>query len=95
MDVEVLGEEEEGGTKEMSGVWRNGNYVLDSTLSERERVLSAGIMAVAHMINASHGVTGLHLNGDDTAWDDLRTGGRFEAWLLDFDKALQLAEAIE
>ena len=95
MVLALLGEEEEGGEIEMSGVWRDGKYVLDSTLSERERVLTAGIMAVAHLIDASRGVTGLHLNGDDESWDKLRTGGRFEVWLLDFDKALKLAEAIK
>jgi hypothetical protein len=36
-------------------------------------------------------VYGLHLNGDGAPWDSLRTGGFFEEWLLDFDKAAQEA----
>lgn len=51
-------------------------------------VLTNGINAVSTLINESEGVAGLHLNGDIASWDSLQTGGRFEDWLLDFDKAL-------
>lgn len=30
----------------------------------------------------SHGVAGLHLNGDIASWGELTEGGRFEEWLL-------------
>jgi hypothetical protein len=51
--------------------------------------LRKGIAAVSSLIDESRGVTGLHLNGDEAPWDELRTGGRFEEWLLDFDAALE------
>jgi hypothetical protein len=50
--------------------------------------LRAGIEAVEGLINDSQGVYGLHLNGDCAPWETLRTGGQFEDWLIDFDKAL-------
>lgn len=53
--------------------------------------LRKGIHAVAELIESSHGVTGLHLNGDVAPWDELLTGGRFEAWLIDFDTAINSA----
>lgn len=53
-------------------------------------VLSRGITAVASLIDESEGVAGLHLNGDLAPWSELRTGGRFEEWLVDFDAALRL-----
>lgn len=58
---------------------------LTAQLAEARR----GLDAVADLINESSGVTGLHLNGDVASWDELRTGGRFEDWLIDFDAALQ------
>lgn len=45
--------------------------------------------AVLALINDSRGVVGLHLNGDEASWDELRTGGRFEEWLSPFDDALR------
>ena len=33
------------------------------------------------LIDDSHGVAGLHLNGDVAPWDELLAGGRFEDWL--------------
>lgn len=54
--------------------------------------LTKGIKAVAALISESYGVTGLHLNGDVAPWSELRTGGRFESWLADFDAAMQLKE---
>lgn len=50
--------------------------------------LEEGIKAVDGLISDSHGVAGLHLNGDIAPWDELRTGGRFEEWLKPFDAAL-------
>lgn len=47
-----------------------------------------GLTAIAQLISESYGVAGLHRNGDVAPWEELRTGGRFEDWLLDFDNAL-------
>jgi|GEM_PF-5829057 len=61
----------------------------NSALSEKVERLEKGISAVESLINDSHGVYGLHLNGDLAPWASLRTGGQFEEWLLDFDEALK------
>lgn len=55
--------------------------------------LAAGLLAVESLVNESHGVSGLHLNGDVADWESLRTGGRFEEWLLAFDAAISAARA--
>lgn len=57
--------------------------------AERERDAAIrGLNAVEALINESYGVAGLHLNGDVAPWSDLRTGGRYEPWLLAFDAAI-------
>ena len=56
--------------------------------------LVLGINAVANLIDNSTGIEGLHLNGDIAPWDELRTGGRFESWLVDFDDALEWARVL-
>lgn len=33
------------------------------------------------LMNESHGVAGLHQNGDVAEWGELELGGRFEEWL--------------
>ena len=60
--------------------------------AERERMEAKhkGLLAMQALINESRGVTGLHLNGDEADWAELRMGGRFEEWLLAFDEALAL-----
>jgi hypothetical protein len=60
-------------------------------IKQAER-MKKGLEAVATLIDESRGVEGLHLNGDIAPWDELRTGGRFETWLLDFDNALKEAD---
>ena len=50
--------------------------------------LVRGINAAADLMDNSFGVDGLHLNGDIAPWNELRTGGMFEEWLVDFDEAL-------
>lgn len=50
--------------------------------------LQDGLRAVENLINDSHGVVGLHLNGDIAPWEELRTGGCLEEWLVAFDAAL-------
>ena len=57
--------------------------------------LSKGLFAVESLMNESCGVYGLHLNGDVAPWDELRTGGLFEDWLIEFDKAINTATVKE
>ena len=52
-------------------------------------ILKKGIEAAAALIDESKGVGGLHLNGDFAPWEDLRTGGRYEGWLVDLDEAIK------
>jgi hypothetical protein len=66
-------------------------FELNERLLKRIAELKAGIKSVEELIDDSEGVYGLHLNGDDAPWCSLRTGGSFEEWLLDFDKAAQEA----
>ena len=63
-------------------------------LSDVFTKLVRGINAVADLIDNSTGVDGLHLNGDIAPWDELRTGGMFEEWLVDFDEALEWARVL-
>jgi hypothetical protein len=62
--------------------------LMNGSAADEIKRLRAGIAAVADLINESDGVYGLHCNGDWSPWPELRTGGRFEDWLLDFDTAL-------
>lgn len=57
--------------------------------------LIKGLRAVESLILESNGVAGLHLNGDLAAWHELRSGGRFEEWLYQFDDALEIAKSME
>jgi hypothetical protein len=66
-------------------------FELNERLLKRIAELKAGIKSVEELIDDSEGVYGLHLNGDGAPWCSLRTGGSFEEWLLDFDKAAQEA----
>jgi len=66
---------------------------LARTLERELAVARKGLEAVASLIDKSHGVDGLHLNGDLAPWDELRTGGRFEEWLVAFDDALNAARS--
>ena len=59
----------------------------DALRADLERA-RAGLAAVEALIDESRGVDGLHRNGDLATWDELRTGGRYEEWLRDFDAAL-------
>ena len=61
----------------------------DEVQNEREEcaVLRVGLMAVRHLINESHGVAGLHQNGDIATWEELQIGGRFEEWLASFNES--------
>lgn len=58
-------------------------------LESRCRKLAAGLRSVENLIAHSNGVTsGLH-NADTATWEELRTGGRLESRLEDFDTALE------
>ena len=72
--------------------------LLDSRIPKNERewcaareieALRRGLAAVLALIEESYGVAGLHLNGDVASWTELRTGGRYEDWLFDFDQAVK------
>jgi hypothetical protein len=54
-------------------------------------VANKGLRAVEDLIDASDGVYGLHLNGDNSPWDELIEGGSFESWLLDYCIAIDAA----
>ena len=43
-------------------------------------ILQAGIalQEVQDLIHESHGIYGMHLNGDESPWDEIEQGGRFE-----------------
>ena len=61
---------------------------------ERElAVARKGLEAVASLMDESQGVGGLHMHGDFAPWSGLRTGGRFEEWLVAFDDALNAARS--
>jgi len=59
----------------------------------KRKKLVDGLLAVESLILESKGVAGLHLNGDLASWNELRTGGRFEEWLYQFDDALEIARS--
>lgn len=61
-------------------------------LEQSQAALRRGIGAVAELIDNSSGVAGLHLNGDTATWGELRTGGRFEEWLREFDEAQEASQ---
>ncbi len=63
-------------------------------LSEVIAKLVRGINAAADLMDNSSGVDGLHLNGDIAPWGELRTGGKFEEWLVAFDEALEWARVL-
>jgi hypothetical protein len=78
----------------VSIAWTIG-YLLNRLDDNRYHLekMHRGLKAVENLINDSYGVSGLHMNGNVAPWDDLRTGGRYEAWLVDFDVALGHAES--
>ena len=61
-------------------------------LAQKVVILKAGLAAVEGLIGQSKGVYGLHLNGDPSPWEELRTGGVYEEWLLEFDAALAVTD---
>ena len=71
-----------------SGGQRVATLQLTKQMETELAVARKGLEAVASLMDESHGVGGLHLNGDLAPWDELRTGGEFEEWLIAFDNAL-------
>jgi len=65
----------------------------EAQVMEERDALRKALEAVDVLINNSHGVYGLHRNGDPSPWEELRQGGRYEEWLVDFDAALLNKEA--
>ena len=57
----------------------------NARLREDAERFADAIDAVSDLIDNSKGVYGLHLNGNVAPWGELRTGGRYEEWLLAFD----------
>jgi len=66
------------------------NDLVDQTqkLKDENARLKAGINSVAELIDDSLGIAGLNFNGDIVEWSEIREGGQFEEWLIDFDTAL-------
>lgn len=63
---------------------------ITQRLLEQNKILRQGIQAVRAVIDASEGVSGLHLNGDTAEWEDLLVGGYLEDWLIDFSEAEEI-----
>ena len=57
-------------------------------LEEQLSACIEGLQAVGELIAESEGVAGLHMNGDTAPWRELREGGGFEEWLMQFDAAM-------
>ena len=79
-------------------------YLMNSDVSKTERewcarneiaALTKALKSVEQLINESRGVYGLHLNGNQAPWDELRMGGQYEGWLFDLDKALERIKTYE
>ena len=64
----------------------------DPMLEELAGALEKSCDSVRELIDNSRGVEGLHLNGDVAPWHDLRSGGRYEGWLVEFDEALDILQ---
>lgn len=63
-----------------------------SALQAENKRLRDAIKCVQDLMENSAGVDGLHLNGDIASWEELRTGGQCEGWLMLFDEALEKIE---
>jgi hypothetical protein len=61
-------------------------------LREKVERQHKGLKAVEDLINESDGVYGYHLNGDLSPWGDFLEGGCNEAYLMEFEEALEGGE---
>ena len=104
--VELLDEEEVpyedslGVALSLTG--RTKQYANGKTATLREQVekLTAALKLardalgeVQDLIGESHGVYGLHLNGDESPWGELEQGGRFER-LTSLNEAIAAIDAL-
>lgn len=89
-DVATAEQERDACRRSSENRWNTAAELTRALNAERARAerLEAGMRAVEALINESRGVVGLHLNGDEAPWSELRSGGQFEGWLKDFDAAL-------
>ena len=51
-------------------------------------ILAKGLRAIEYLIQESHGIYGLHLNGDLSPWEDFSSEGYSKEWLADYRKAI-------
>lgn len=58
-------------------------------------ILLNAVHAIAHLMDESVGVAGMHRNGDVATWAELRRGGRFEGWLSEVDDAFDEITRLE
>lgn len=78
-----------------------GVAAAQSAIAEYERgKLRQGLDAVERLIINSSGVTSVPVfdglrSEDEVPWHDLRTGGKYESWLYQFDDALALLPELE
>ena len=71
--------------------------ILRSVIAKQSAALKMAkdaIGEVQDLIGESHGVYGLHLNGDESPWGELEQGGRFERLTL-LNEALAAIDALE
>lgn len=55
--------------------------------------LNAVVEEMNHLMNDSHGVAGLHLNGDIAPWASLLRGGEFYTWLSYLSDAAEYVQS--
>ena len=58
------------------------------------KLAKEAIGEVQDLIGESHGVYGLHLNGDESPWNELEQGGEFER-LTSLNEALAAIDALK
>lgn len=61
--------------------------------TDATQLLAQLVAELDELISESHGVAGLHLNGDVAPWDELLPGGRFER-LSSLDAARHFIEQV-
>ena len=57
------------------------------------KLARAALVEVQDLIGESQGVYGLHLNGDESPWDEIEQGGRFER-LTSLNEALAAIDSL-
>lgn len=68
----------------------------EELLHQMEIALRDVMKAIEDLVDDSHGIAGLHLNGDVAPWEELLEGGRFEEWTEPaFSNACNLLKSID